>query len=424
MKVMAIRFVNVFARLSTLASKFGFLFFIAKFLKTSEVGQYGLISAAVIYAVGFVGLEFHVYSNRKLIVSPDVHKGFILKNTVVLYFFSYATSFPLLSLLFFFEFLPFNHLVIFYFLVMVEHFSLELYRILTALSRNLSASIILFIKSALWFFLIAPLLAFSEIYQNLQTILVFWLLGGTLASCYGLYKLKDLVCLAVSAPINKNWIINGLKKTLLFYFSTIFVVLMLTADRFLIQHLGGLMQVAPYVIFIGVANAMISLVEAGVFVFYYPKLIAIASSSNYLKFKRLYKKMAMQAISAFLLLAIIATIFSTIAFSYIDNVVYINSENILFIILLSSFFKILSMIPQYALTAFRRDNFVAIVNFLTVALFFLIVFSLGPWIKEKSVPTSLVIVYFFQWIAKQIACHYYLRIKQKDWNLQKKTINW
>ncbi|WP_189373011.1 hypothetical protein [Vogesella alkaliphila] len=414
MKITVVRFVNITARFITLASKFGFLFFIAKFLTENEVGLYGLISAAIVYAVGFVGLEFHVYSSRELIVSGNDRRGFVLKNNIMLYFLSYIISFPLLSLIFFLNLIPFDYLFYFFLLVIVEHFSLELYRVLTALSRNLSASIVLFVKSAFWFVLAAPLFFYSKTFHSLHFILGFWLLGGFLACCYGLYELRDLVGLSLRAQIDKDWIRQGLKKTSLFYFSTIFVVLMLSADRFLVNYFGGIIQVAPYVVFIGVANAMISLVEAGVFVFYYPKLVAAVFEVRFFDFQNLYKKMSAQAVLSFFAFSILSAFFTIFAFRYLGKAVYLNSKMMFFLVLLSSFFKVLSMIPQYALTALKRDNWIATINFISVVLFFLIVFGLGFWIEEMSVPVALVVVYFFQWFTKQKACQACLSFRYKS----------
>ncbi|EGN4249425.1 polysaccharide biosynthesis protein, partial [Salmonella enterica] len=75
-------YTSVVLRGFTLLTKFIFIILLARFLQTSDLGLYGLISAAVGYGIFIVGFEFYTYSTREIINSHKGNLFFILKNQV------------------------------------------------------------------------------------------------------------------------------------------------------------------------------------------------------------------------------------------------------------------------------------------------------------------------------------------------------
>ncbi len=78
------KLVNVGLRSATLASRFLFIFFLAKFLTPAEVGYYGIFTATVGYALYFVGLDFYVYTTREILKAEEAQRGTILTAHVLL----------------------------------------------------------------------------------------------------------------------------------------------------------------------------------------------------------------------------------------------------------------------------------------------------------------------------------------------------
>lgn len=70
-KSLFIYYLSIGIRGFTLISKFVFIILLAKLLQSSDLGVYGLISAAVGYAIFAIGFEFYTYSTREIINSKS-----------------------------------------------------------------------------------------------------------------------------------------------------------------------------------------------------------------------------------------------------------------------------------------------------------------------------------------------------------------
>lgn len=409
-----LRFANIVTRFLTLASKLMLAFFLAKYLSEREVGSYGLISAAVVYAISFVGFEFHVFSSREIVTADDEYKGFVVKNNMAAYLVFYLLSLPVLFSLFYFDFLPFEYLGIFFSLVVFEHLSLEIYRLLTALSRVMAASILLFIKSAGWLFFLVPLSLISGSYNNIESVLWFWMGGGVFSFVYGVYAIRDCFVFFGDASVDWRWIRKGVNRTFLFYLSSVFIVLMISSDRFIFEHLVGVEKLAPYVIYIGISNAVVSLVEAGVFVFFYPKLVSAVVGKNIMAFCFYYEDMKKQAVRVFVLIGLFAFFGGWLFLRLLGKESYVQSIDVFFVVVVAALVKVVSMVPQYGLTAIRRDNHIALINFLSVVIYFASVFFLSDFLNEFSVSAGFIFAYFFQWKLKS---YFYCReVKSVLWS--------
>ena len=73
------RVLNIGLRIATLASRFLFIFFLAKYLDSASFGYYGLFAAAVSYCLYFVGMDFYTYVTREILKTPNDQRGRLLK---------------------------------------------------------------------------------------------------------------------------------------------------------------------------------------------------------------------------------------------------------------------------------------------------------------------------------------------------------
>src|SRR5690606_1309225 len=131
-------------------SKFVLIFFLARFLEPEDVGLYGLLVLTVAYALYPRGLDFYTYSTREILRDDRSHWGVLVRNHCALALLLYSIVLPWLLLVFALDYLPWPLAPWFYVLLILEHLNQELSRLLVAVSKQMMASLVLFLRQGVW----------------------------------------------------------------------------------------------------------------------------------------------------------------------------------------------------------------------------------------------------------------------------------
>ena len=258
------RLLNIALRSATLGTRFLFIFFLAKYLDPASVGYYGLFSAAIGYALYFVGLDFYTYVTREILKAPNGNRGQMLKSHAALTGVLYVVLFPV-ALLFLDQADWPGQLPWWFFpLLFLEHFNQELSRLLVALSEQIAASVILFVRQGSWAIAVVILLSFHTPSRNLDTILALWAIAGVAAAAMGIWKLKKLNMGGWRSSVDWQWIKKGIVVSSALLIATLAIRGINTFDRFWLEALGGINMVAAYVLLLGVAGTLMTFLDAGV----------------------------------------------------------------------------------------------------------------------------------------------------------------
>ena len=139
MKQVLIRLTNLGLRGTTLVSKFLLIFMLARFLEPAELGLYGLLTVSISYGLYFLGFDFYIFTTREILKAEPSGRGQLLKSQVALSLILYAVFLPLTIVLFGLELLPWWLLPWFMALLVLEHITQELNRLLVALRSGVCA---------------------------------------------------------------------------------------------------------------------------------------------------------------------------------------------------------------------------------------------------------------------------------------------
>ncbi len=121
-------------RFGTLATRFLFVFFVAKYLDVASVGYYGIFTATIALGVLFVGFEYHTYVTRNLARSPEEERGRMLKAHAAVSGILYLVLLPVVLVLLSQVSWP-NSLTLWFLpLLLLEHFNQEIFRLLIVMS--------------------------------------------------------------------------------------------------------------------------------------------------------------------------------------------------------------------------------------------------------------------------------------------------
>ncbi len=383
-------------------SKFALIFFIGKFLKPSDLGLYGIFSATLLYAIFIIGFEFYTYSTRSFISANPFYRQTILRNIFVFYIFVYVFILPLFLLVFIFNFLPWSLIYWFYILLPFEHISQEINRYLIALSMQLEASIVLFLRSGLWCLITILLLWYVPFFRNISFILSFWCIGSFASLIIGILFLRKGCGLPTYGPVDWNWITKGIKVALFMLIGVISIRGLLTFDKYLVGAFGNSDILGAYVLYANLSTSVISFLDAGVVVFFYPKLISAAKHNTSESFDIIIKSLSINIFVVTCLLTIFAYLFGIVVIEWINKPTFQDNFYLFKWLLISTFIYGISHIPHMALYAKDNDGPIVFSQLFALIFFLLISYILGHQFGAKVIPISLSLSFTFILIWKTV----------------------
>lgn len=351
-----IRLTNVALRGITLASKSLLIFFLARFLEPAELGLYGLLTATIGYALYLLSFDFYTFSMREILKFERYEWGGLIKNQGALTIVLYAIFLPLLSLIFLNGLLPWSVAGWFFVLLILEHLTGEIIRLLTFISEQLLASLILFLRSGLWAVAISAIMFIDPNSRQLDYILGAWSIGGIAALLLGIYRLHQLKITGWHKNVDWSWIISGLKIAVPFLVATLAIRGIFTLDRYWFEALAGSEILGAYVLFMALSNVIMSFLDAGVFAFINPSLVTAWRKQDSLAFTQQVKKLLFQTVLISTSLAAIALTMIAPLLTLLNKPLYLAHKNLFPWILLATMLYIFGLIPHAALYAQRLDR--------------------------------------------------------------------
>lgn len=383
------RALNVVLRAATLASRFLFIFFLARFLEPSSLGLYGLFTATMGYSGYLLGLDFYTFTTREVLKRERGEWGGLLKSQGALTLLLYAVFLPLLTLIFVNELLPWRMASWFFALLILEHLNQELNRFLVAISEQLLASVVLFLRSGTWALAVIGLMAIEPGVRSLDYVFGAWTIAALVALFAGVFRLTQLRIGGWHQKIDWGWIKKGLKISIKLLIATLAIRAVFTVDRYWIQSLCGLDVVGAYVLFMGIGGTLLAFLDAGVFAFCYPGLISAHSSKNPKLFSYHLRKLLFQTCFLSTAFAVVSWLLLPVLLGWIGNHLYADHKYIYPWLLFAMILNALSMVPHYGLYAQGVDAPIIKSHIFGFLFFVFITWWLSIYYPVLAVPMGL-----------------------------------
>ena len=164
-------------------------------------------------------------------------------------------------------------------------------------------------QGASWIYLYIVLAFFLPELRTLETILLFWSIGGAATFSIALYLTRSWPWQeAFKKPIKWSWYRDTVKKARHIYVADVVTVVALYMDRYLITIFLGLKITGVYILFAQVESAIVNLVTSGVIQVYAPKLIEASKEKDIPKFKEIFQNCAVRVWGSTALLGILSSI--------------------------------------------------------------------------------------------------------------------
>lgn len=364
-------------RALTLGSRFLLSLLLARMLSPFEMGQYGLITATLAFALLAVGLEFYSYTLRELVSSTPERRVRIIADQMVLGVVALlvvgigiaggiaAGIFP-------------ARLAPWFILILItEHISLEATRVLIITWRPVRAYIGVFLRGGIWVYAIALLMLAEPSTRTLETVLLWWALGGVLAIAFSAFSLSELPWRKLRGyQPDFEHICEGLRTARPFMVTAAGALIISYADRFVIDAFVGRDALGIYTFYSTILIGLLSL-GGSVSHQFLPKVIA-----GHAVGLDAYRAALLSFFWSMLALVCTTMILSVFAMgpmlALLGLSTYSESVGLFYAMLPGVLLRMLADVPSYALYAARSDRYLLICNLGSAAVAALLNIVLVP----------------------------------------------
>jgi O-antigen/teichoic acid export membrane protein len=364
----------------TLSSRFLLSVLLARMLSPAEMGQYGLVTAVLAFALLALGLEFYSHMYREMVPASSARRAQIIADQATLGALTFLVAVFLSVLAVLTGLFPARLAPWFLLILATEHMSLEATRILIITSRPIRAYVGVFLRGGVWVYAIAVLMFAVPSSRSLETVLIWWALGGVSSIILAAVSLRDLPWRELrNRRPDWGWINAGLRIARPFMLTAAGALTITYVDRFVIDEFTGRQALGIYTFYSTISIGLLSL-GASVSHQFLPRVI-----SGYASGPRAYRSSLRSFFWSLFAIASGTTIFAGLAMwpmlALFDLSVYAASIWVFYSMLLGVLLRILADVPSYALYAARADGNLLLCNLgsaiVSIALNFALIPGLG-----------------------------------------------
>jgi len=395
-----IRLFNVVLRVASMVSRLFLVFGLAYFLEPVELGEYGILVVSIGFSVLVVGGDYYTYSHRELLSSGRNNTCFIIQHHIVALLILYLFLLPLQYLYFFSGLLAWEFVGWFFALLVSEHLAQELNRLLIVIRQPLMAGFVLFVRMGSWVWGLILWMWLEPSSRYIENVYLFWLFGSlssVFLACFIVWKNTQIW---EWSKIDWGWIKKGFGVGGLFLISALSFKMLTTVDRYFVEYLTNAEILAAYVLYIGLAMSIYSIIDAAVFSFLYPQVVSTWRASKFVSFSILMKELWQVTLGGSVFLALFIGISSPWILGWMGKDVYLDNIWLLRILLLAAIVYSIGLVPHYGLYAKGGDKEIMMIN---ISSLLVLIVSIGlvmtVW-AEGSVAIGLLIAFSWMGAAK------------------------
>lgn len=359
---------NLGLRGGSLLAKFALMIYITRYIGLEAVGIFGLLQAANVIGTKVIGYGLYFVANREMVGLPPERQARIICDQHAVYVLGYGIV--LLLALSAWPFIPAtDQTYVFYSvaLLIIAHQVLELGNGLVALHRPLATNFIFAITNGLWALPPIILGLFLPDYRTLDFVMQSWLVGAAFSMVCGWLFMRGIpVVAALRQPRNWDWAKRSLRRGLPLFVAILTMNGGMYVDRAVISALTSMELAGVFVMFWSFAYAVQILMQTGVLVTEYPKLIADYKQGDELGFWKRFRALSWRMAFAGGAACIVAAIAIKPIIQYVDKPLALQHINLFYCMLLAFWIRFQADVSNYALYARHQDKALSLSYFVNL----------------------------------------------------------
>ncbi len=389
-------------RCLSMASKFILIVSFAKLLKPEEVGLFGLMTQTINTCVMLAGMQFFLYSTRSLAGATADRQPAMVRDQAVYTGLLYLVAFPLFLIVFITHMLPWALAPWFYLLVVVEHISYELQRVLASVGQPVNSNVIHTVRTGAWVYILVPLMFIYKPLRQINTVWILWFMASGLSVLMSAWMLRGRGWgNAIKTPVDWTWIKSGIKVVA--HYLPVTITLMITAlfDRYTLDAYAGKAYVGAYTFYFTIANIVVAFPEAGIATVMSPKIIAEYSFGRMDSFHKMLVLFRNRLLGSIVVTAGAAIIAALLALKfYVREPIYRECLPVFYMLLFSSSLLTLSLWPHQNLYARHHDKPLVIISLVAIIPYIALNLLLVPRFGIFGAASSNIALQVFSLVGK------------------------
>lgn len=397
-----------------MGSRFVLLLVLARVLPPAELGLFGLFLAAIAFGVLVLGADYYTYSQRELLSEPRQRWSFVLQHQGIALAVIYLLVVAPLALAFDFELLPNRYVAWFIPLLVLEHLGQEFVRILIAMRRPIGASAMLFLRVGAWVWVLLAVMWFAPETRTLEAVLLAWGIGAGSALIGGALIVAKEAAPWRGWPVDLAWLIKGFRIAGLYLVASLCFKALLTADRYLVDFLVGPDLLGVYVLYSGIAMAVVNFMDPAVFAFLYPRLVGAYRTGDLASYRKVRTELWWSTAGVSLGLAILIGLAAPTFLHWTGREIYLVHEPLLWLLLGVAVVYSMGMVPHYELYARGADRSIVIAHVSALIVFGFCVAFLSKYMPLEATAFGLLCAFTWMGLAKLWNQHQYRRTEPRE----------
>ncbi len=395
---------NVVLRGLTIGTRSLLVIALAAWLEPKELGYFGLITAIVSMTNYIFGLDFYTFVVRDISLADVSGVRCKLRDQFLLHGLLYVAAAGVL-----WHLLPTmgqsrNVSLLVILVAILQHATLELYRILVRLHRVIAASLAFFVRDAGWI----PLCLLHWWITgtiDLEAILGFWLLGSVACIAYSLWDLGRATPKCADNHVDWQRLRLGLQTGLRMLPGTLSLRAFFSVDRMILAVLVLPDTLGAYVFYTGLCLSFHGLFESGVLPYFWPPLLEAQKRGDRAAVRRAQRKL--NRICWFAPIGVAAAAWSVgfLASRALSNPVYAENLDLLSILVFAYALLGGSNAPHYALYSKGLDWQIVVSQVVGLVIFVAAVGMVSLLDPRLAVPVGLVIASGAILLIKAVLAH-------------------
>ncbi len=345
------RALNLIYRGLTILCKFLLSILIVNKLSVEDLGVYGIFQTTITLLVYLLGFDFYTYNMRELIKNEKESIDFYIGNQIVFHALIYLVCLPFTFFLFLWNVIDLQYFVYFYLILISEHISQEIYRILIALKKSVAASFTLFLRGGIWIVALYILWTFEWAIGTIKLVFLLWTIGAFVSLWVGFSYLR----FKLRFKVDFQWLLKGIRVATPFLMATIFYKIIEFSGRYFIDFYWTKEDVGLFTFFSGISNAVFIFVQTTVIIVMSPLLIE-SSNKGPGEFLGVFKNYKKQLLTTTIIGLVLASFCIYPILLYLQKDILMQNILVFVVLMLACTLFCFSYIPHYGLYAYHRDG--------------------------------------------------------------------
>lgn len=373
----------------------------AVWLRPSELGLYAIIAATLTLTTYFYGLDFQTFSMRELSTADLPGARFRVRDQFTMLLVIYAIGSVVTAFLLRQFGLAPGLIALVVPMAVIQHATLEFYRILTRLGRAVAGTVVLLIRDGAW----VPICLLTKLVTGqltLADVLVFWLIGSVASSIYGGGLLFKWLPASERRSIDLAWLAAGLRTGLRMLAGTLSLIALFSVDRMIFAKLVSPQQLGAYAFFALGCSSIQGLFETAVLPSFWAPLLQAKMEGDDIAYRHAERRLDRACLVGAIAGAAVTAIGLTILAWLLPNRAYAENLHLLYYLVAAYSLLTLTNIPHYRLFAARRDSLIVSANVVTFVTFVVLIPVFVSFDRSTAVPLALAlacgVLFALKWI--------------------------